>query len=58
MLALGGSVIAAGPRGRRAIPMATFVTGPFQNALEHDEIAVEAVVPKATGVPGGRLPQA
>ncbi len=53
MLALGGSVIAAGPRGRRSIPMATFVTGPFQNALEHDEIAVEAVVPKATGTRAG-----
>ncbi len=53
MLALGGSVIAAGPRGRRSIPMATFVTGPFQNALEHDEIAVDAVVPKATGTRAG-----
>jgi carbon-monoxide dehydrogenase medium subunit len=53
MLALGGSVIAAGPRGRRSIPMAAFVTGPFQNALEHDEIAVEAVVPKATGARAG-----
>jgi carbon-monoxide dehydrogenase medium subunit len=53
MLALGASVIAAGPRGRRSIPMATFVTGPFQNALEHDEIAVEAVVPKATGTRAG-----
>jgi carbon-monoxide dehydrogenase medium subunit len=53
MLALGGSVIAAGPRGRRSIPMATFVTGPFQNTLAHDEIAVEAVVPKATGTRAG-----
>jgi carbon-monoxide dehydrogenase medium subunit len=54
MLALGASVIAAGPGGsRRSIPMATFVTGPFQNTLAHDEIAVEAVVPKATGVRAG-----
>src|SRR5271169_3577708 len=53
MLALGGSVIAAGPRGRRSIPLTEFVTGPFQNTLEHDEIAVEAVVPKATGVRAG-----
>jgi aerobic carbon-monoxide dehydrogenase medium subunit len=53
MLALGGSVIAAGPRGRRSIPLSEFVTGPFQNALEHDEIAVEAVVPKATGTRAG-----
>src|SRR5579864_1769224 len=53
MLALGGSVIAAGPRGRRSIPLADFVTGPFQNVLEHDEIAVEAVVPAARGVRSG-----
>src|SRR6202044_3829257 len=53
MLALGGSVIALGPNGRRAIPLAEFVTGPFQNVLEHDEIAVEAVVPPARGVRSG-----
>src|SRR5580698_9738172 len=32
MLALGGSVIAQGPGGRRAIPLAEFVTGPFETA--------------------------
>src|SRR6201996_8337512 len=53
MLALGGSVIAQGSRGRRAIPMAEFVTGPFENVLEHDEIAVEAVVPPAAGLRSG-----
>src|SRR5580693_8799844 len=53
MLALGGSVIAQGPNGRRAIPLDGFVTGPFENTLEHDEIVVEAVVPKATGVRSG-----
>jgi carbon-monoxide dehydrogenase medium subunit len=53
MLALGGSVIAQGPGGRRAIPLADFVTGPFQNVLEHDEIAVEAVVPPAKGTRAG-----
>src|SRR5512146_3022540 len=53
MLALGGSVIAQGPNGRRSIPLADFVTGPFQNTLAHDEIAVEAVVPKALGERGG-----
>jgi len=53
MLALGGSVIAQGPHGRRAIPLAEFVTGPFQNVLEHDEIAVEAVVPPPAGVRAG-----
>jgi aerobic carbon-monoxide dehydrogenase medium subunit len=53
LLSLGGSVIAQGPRGRRSIPVADFVTGPFQNVLEHDEIAVEAVVPPAKGVRKG-----
>jgi carbon-monoxide dehydrogenase medium subunit len=53
MLALGGTVIAQGPNGRRAIPLASFVTGPFENALEHDEIAVEAVVPAAKGIRSG-----
>ena len=53
MLALGGSVIAQGPRGRRAIPLSEFVTGPFQNVLEYDEVAVEAVVPPAKGARSG-----
>jgi carbon-monoxide dehydrogenase medium subunit len=53
MLALGGSVVAQGPDGRRSIPMKDFVTGPFENALEHDEIAVEAVVPAAEGTRKG-----
>jgi carbon-monoxide dehydrogenase medium subunit len=53
MLALGGLVIAHGPGGRRAIPLAEFVTGPFQNVLAHDEIAIEAVVPPAAGVRSG-----
>jgi carbon-monoxide dehydrogenase medium subunit len=53
VLALGGSVTVQGPRGRRSIPMAAFVTGPFENALEPDEIAVEAVVPPARGTRAG-----
>jgi aerobic carbon-monoxide dehydrogenase medium subunit len=53
VLALGGSVVARGPGGRRAIPMADFVTGPFQNALAPDEIAVEAVIPAANGARSG-----
>jgi carbon-monoxide dehydrogenase medium subunit len=53
VLALGGSVIAQGPAGRRSIPMTEFVTGPFQNVLEPDEIAVEAVIPAARGVRAG-----
>ena len=53
VLALGGSVVAQGPAGRRSIPMAEFVTGPFENALAPDEIAVEAVIPAAQGVRSG-----
>ena len=51
--ALGGQVVAQGPAGRRTIPMAEFVTGPFQNALAGDEIAIEAVIPAAKGTPAG-----
>jgi aerobic carbon-monoxide dehydrogenase medium subunit len=53
VLALGGSVIARGPGGMRSIPLADFVTGPFQNVLEPDEIAVEAVIPAAKGTRSG-----
>ena len=53
VMALGGSVVASGPGGRRAIPIADFVTGPFQNVLEPDEIAVEAVIPAAKGARAG-----
>jgi carbon-monoxide dehydrogenase medium subunit len=54
--ALGGHVIAQGANGRRSIPMARFVTGPFQNTLGYDEIAVEAVIPAPKGkVAGGYL---
>lgn len=53
MMALGGTVVAQGPRGKRAIPLAEFVTGPFQNVLEPDEIAIEAVVPAAKGTRAG-----
>jgi len=51
--ALDGHVIARGPDGRRAIPMTEFVTGPFQNALAPDEIALEAVIPAPKGTPAG-----
>jgi aerobic carbon-monoxide dehydrogenase medium subunit len=53
LLSLGASVVAQGPHGRRSIPLDEFVTGPFQNVLAHDEIAVEAVVPPARGVRAG-----
>jgi carbon-monoxide dehydrogenase medium subunit len=51
--ALGGHVIARGPNGQRAIPVEQFVTGPFQNVLAYDEIAVEAVIPAPTDEPAG-----
>ena len=53
VLALGGSVVARGSRGTRTIPLADFVTGPFQNVLDEDEIVVEAVIPAAQGVRSG-----
>jgi len=53
VLALGGSVVARGPRGTRTIPLADFVTGPFQNVLDPDEIVVEAVIPAAKGMRSG-----
>jgi aerobic carbon-monoxide dehydrogenase medium subunit len=51
--ALGGHVVAQGPAGQRRIPMADFVSGPFENALGLDEIAIEAVIPAPRGTPGG-----
>ena len=51
--ALGGHVVAQGPAGRRTIALADFVTGPFQNTLGYDEIAVEAVIPAPKGTPAG-----
>ena len=53
MIALGASVVAQGPAGRRSIPVAQFVLGPFQNALRAGEVAVEAVVPPAAGTATG-----
>jgi carbon-monoxide dehydrogenase medium subunit len=51
--ALGGHVVVQGAQGRRSIPIADFVTGPFENALAYDEIAVEAVIPAPKGTPDG-----
>jgi carbon-monoxide dehydrogenase medium subunit len=51
--AVGGHVVAQGPGGRRTIPVADFVTGPFENLLATDEIAVEAVIPAPKGEPAG-----
>jgi carbon-monoxide dehydrogenase medium subunit len=54
LLALNGEIVAASHAGRRVIPAAEFVTGPFQNALRPGEIAVAARVPVPTGTPSGR----
>src|SRR5260370_40144723 len=54
VLALRGSVVARGPGGTRTILLADFVTGPLQDVLDPDEIAVEAVIPAAKGVRSGR----
>jgi len=51
--ATGGHVVAQSPRGRRTIAIGDFVTGPFQNVLAHDELAVEAVIPPPQGTPAG-----
>ena len=51
--ALGGSVVAQGPAGRRTVALADFVTGPFENVLAPDEIAVEAIIPAAQGTRSG-----
>ena len=50
MTALGGHIVAQGPKGKRDIPIADFVIGPFQNTLEFNEIAIEAVIPAPKGV--------
>lgn len=49
MVAMGGKIVAQGPNGKREIDVRDFVLGPFTNALAYNEIAVEAVIPPATG---------
>lgn len=53
MIALDASVVAHSTRGRRSISMSDLVSGPFQNTLEVDEIAVEAIVPAPKGDSSG-----
>lgn len=49
MTAVGGHIVAQGPKGTRTIEMKDFVLGPFQNALAFNEIAIEAVIPAPQG---------
>jgi len=53
MVALDGHIVAQGPKGKRSIKVREFVTGPFQNVLAIDELAVEAVIPAPKGTPYG-----
>lgn len=53
MTALDASVLVQSPRGRRSIPMRELVSGPFQNTLAYDELAIEAVVPAPQGTADG-----
>lgn len=55
-IAAGGSVVIHGPEGRREVLVKDLVTGPFQNVLAYDEIAVEGRIPAPRGsVAGGFL---
>ena len=49
LLTLDADFVARGPQGERTIPASAFFTGPFDNALEHDEVLTEIRVPKAVG---------
>ena len=53
MVALEGYIVAQGPKGRRSIPVAELMKGPFQTVLAYDELAIEAVVPAPKGVAAG-----
>lgn len=48
LLALGGEVIAAGPKGKRSIKAADFFKGLFETALAAQEIVTAIRVPAAT----------
>src|SRR5215218_5637472 len=45
-VALGAEVVARGPRGERTIAVEDLAVGPFETALEPDEILTEARVPR------------
>jgi carbon-monoxide dehydrogenase medium subunit len=46
VLALGGVVTLAGPRGQRDVPITEFYTGAFSTVREPDELLVEVRVPR------------
>jgi len=47
LLALGGSVTAEGPQGRRAVPMDEFFVGAYETCLRRHEVLVAVEVPAA-----------
>jgi carbon-monoxide dehydrogenase medium subunit len=53
LLALGGTVVAQGPSGRRSIPLTEFFLGFFETALQPDEMIVELRVPRTGGAGWG-----
>lgn len=53
MLAYGAQVVATGPMGERVIPVEQFFSGPFQTALQHDEILTEIRIPVPRAKSGG-----
>jgi aerobic carbon-monoxide dehydrogenase medium subunit len=53
LTALRGTVVAAGPSGRRAIPIDDFYAGFLETALQPEELVVELRVPRADGQPWG-----
>jgi len=53
MIALHGYLDVQGPKGKRNIDMKDFVLGPYANALNYNEIAIEAVIPAPKGVARG-----
>jgi carbon-monoxide dehydrogenase medium subunit len=48
LMALEAEVVAAGPRGRRRIPISLFFQGPGKTALEAGELVTEVILPAAT----------
>ena len=53
MLALGGEVVATGPKGTRKIPLSGFFTGVFTTTLASDEILTEIRIPTPPARSGG-----
>ena len=53
LLALGGSVEITGPSGARVVGADDFFIGPFESALQPDELLTEVRVPRGGGVRWG-----